>query len=644
MTDRIFLLLLLMLAASLSPLQAQDHLSTRSKPAIRFYQEAEALIARRQFPEATLALQRALDKDPDFVEAHLRMGFCYEMLRNLPGQQYHLEQVVRLMPADNRYKNSYFVLGKVYFNRGMYRESAGMLDRLERLGMEQERIRREVASLRENIAFALVQLENPLQINPQPLPEPLNRFALQYFPVLTADEKTIFFTRRNGISFADDEDIYESNRQNDGTWSVPVSISPNINSRLNEGTCSISADGRTLIFTSCEGRQSFGSCDLYVSYRVGEEWSVPENLGPNINTRAWESQPSLSADGRELFFISDRTGGGGKRDIWMSRRDEKGQWMKAWNLGAPVNTPEDEVSPFIHANGAALFFASRGYPGMGGFDLFISDRMGLGWGVPRNLGYPINTHDDQVSLFISTDGKTGYYSFEQQQAGQAYNKSTLYYFNFPEDRIMVSPSQYLTGTIRDARTGENLKARIELWNLAQDSLINVFESDPVTGIYYSVINRDQRYGLYVEREGYLFESRSFALDSAFADAQAVQDFLLQPIERGAITRLNNIYFDFDSYALRSDSETELQKLRNLFARNPTMVVEIAGHTDNLGSDAYNHELSTRRAKAVYDYLVEHGVPAGAIAYRGYGETQPLVPNQDEESRQHNRRIEFRITE
>ena len=627
-----------------SSLMAQERLSTRSKPAIRFYQEGETLIGRRQFTEAAMVLQRAVVKDNNFLEAHLRLAFCYEMLRDLPRQQYHLEQVVRLMPPDKRYKNSYFVLGKVYFSRGLYRQAGEMLDLLDRQGIDQERMRQETAALRTNIAFALERMDNPLDIEPRPMPEPLNRFALQYFPVLTADENTIFFTRRNGVSFYDDEDIYQSTRDEVGQWTAPVSISPNINSRLNEGTCTISADGRTLIFTSCEGRQSYGSCDLYVSYRIGEEWSVPENLGPNINTRAWESQPSLSADGRELFFVSDRAGGLGKRDIWMSRRDEKGLWMKAWNIGAPINTPEDEVSPFIHANGSALFFATRGYPGMGGFDLFKSDRLGLKWGDPENLGYPINTHDDQVSMFISTDGARGYYSYEQQQAGLGYNRSYLYYFDFPENAVVVSPSQYLTGTVRDAKSGGYLKAGIELWDPEADSLISVFESDPVNGIYYTVINRNRRYSLYVESPGYLFESRSFQIDSSLTAEQTIQNFKLQPIEKGATIRLSNIYFDFDSYELRPESETELQKLFELVNRNPGLSVEIAGHTDDLGSDSYNLELSTRRAESVYNYLVRAGVERQSLSFVGYGESQPLVPNEDETSRQFNRRIEFRITE
>lgn len=627
-----------------APLMAQERLSTRSKPAIRYYQEGEALIGRRQFTEAAMVLQRAVDKDKNFLEAHLRLAFCYEMLRDLPRQQYYLEQVVRLMPADSRYRNTYFVLGKVYFNRGLYRQAGEMIDLLVRQGIDQERMRQEAAALRTNIAFALERMDNPLDIEPRPMPVPLNRFALQYFPVLTADENTIFFTRRNGVAFHDDEDIYQSTRGDDGQWTVPVSISPNINSRLNEGTCTISADGRTLIFTSCEGRQSYGSCDLYVSYRIGEEWSVPENLGPNINTRAWESQPSLSADGRELYFVSDRTGGLGKRDIWMSRRDDKGLWMQAWNIGAPINTSEDEVSPFIHANGSVIFFASRGFPGMGGFDLYKSERMGLKWGEPENLGYPINTHDDQVSLFISTDGTRGYYSYEQQQQGLGYNRSFLYYFDFPENAIVVSPSQYLTGTVRDAKSGEYLKSRIELWDPEADSLISIFESDPVNGIYFTVINRDRRYSLYVESPGYLFESRSFQIDSSLTTEQTVQNFKLQPIEKGATIRLSNIYFDFDSYQLRPESETELQKLFELFNHNPGLRVEIAGHTDDLGSDSYNLELSTRRAESVYNYLVQAGVERQSLSFMGYGESQPLVPNEDEISRQFNRRIEFRITE
>ncbi len=597
------------------------------------------MVRQRKFPEAIELLNDALDKDASFVEAHLRLAFIYDLLRELKQQQYHLEKVVELAPSNPRLKNIYFSLAGVYYNLGQYQRSSEQLSTLQRMDIDNARMLEEYNRLKANVDFALGHIDKPLNIRPVPMPEVLNTFALQYFPVLNADEEEIFFTRRTGFSFHDDEDIYYSSKDEDGQWLPPVSLSPNINSQYNEGTSSISADGRTLIFTTCEGRQSYGSCDLYITMKQGDDWSVPENLGPGINTRAWESQPSLSADGRELYFISDRAGGFGKRDIWMSRLSDDGTWQQAWNLGPKVNTADDEVSPFIHVNGISLFFSSKGYPGFGGFDIYETERRGGGWKEPVNIGYPINNHEDQVSLFISTDGRTGYYSYEEKIGGGK-TKSLLYSFQFPEDAILVPKSDYVKGKVLDKETELPLEARIELHDVQRDTLLSVFSSDATTGEYYAILNRDGQYALYVEKQGYLFESRTFS--DGEESSPKVIDFYLQPIKAGLTTRLNNIFFDTDQYALRQESKTELNKVVGFLKMNPEIRVEIAGHTDDQGTEAYNKELSERRAESVYQYLIDSGIRSEQVRYRGYGESQPLADNATEQGRQQNRRIEFRV--
>jgi outer membrane protein OmpA-like peptidoglycan-associated protein len=535
----------------------------------------------------------------------------------------------------------YFSLGKVYFNQGKYNEASALLAELERLGITNEKMKSQTAVLNANIEYALEHIQKPLDIHPAPLSSDINMFPLQYFPVLTADQNAILFTRRTGYSFYDDEDIFISKKDQNGAWQTPSSLSSSINSSYNEGTCTISADGRMLIFTSCEGRQSYGGCDLYISFRIGDDWTIPSNLGNAINTRSWESQPTLSADGRELYFISNRGGGIGKRDVWMSRLDHQDRWQKAWNVGRGINTAEDEVSPFIHVNGQTLFFASKGYLGFGGFDLYKTEKTKDGWSEPSNLGYPINDHDDQVSLFITTDGAKAYYSYETKGDGLQ-NRSVIYSFDFPESEKIVKRSNYLTGVVRDAEDKHPLKAKVELFDLEVNEIVNTFNSDQVSGQYYSILTEGGNYGLYVEADGYLFESRTFNYrDSAFNEP-IVQDFYLQPIKSGSRTVLNNIFFDFDSYELLDESITELERIRFFLRDHDDLKVEISGHTDDLGSESYNLELSTQRAKTVYQYLLDHDIKSDNLSYKGYGESDPLKENIDESSRKMNRRIEFRI--
>ncbi len=620
---------------------AQSNYSTKSKKAIKLYEEGQLLLRQRRFTQGIEKLKGAVDKDHNFVEAHLRLAFSYELLRDVKAQQYHLEQIIRIEPKNAKYKNIYYSLAKVYFNQGKYDQAGKMLAELQKLGIDNDRILSDVKELTKNINFAVESIKNPMDIHPKPLPKILNSFPLQYFPVLTADENTIIYTAREGVSFHDDENIVISEKDENGNWQKPVSISPNINSQFNEGTCTISADGRTLIFTNCEGRKRIGGCDLYVTYKTGDEWSVPENLGENINSRAWDSQPALSADGRKLFFVSDRGNGFGKRDIWMSQKDHEGVWQEAVNIGPSINTREDEVSPFIHVNGTSLFFASKGFSGFGGFDLYKSELKDNSWSEPENLGYPLNTYEDQVSLFVATNGKNGYYSFERNWHSNQ-NQSFLYSFEFPANSIIENKSIYLTGHIYDIETEEPLEATIELYNIGSKEPMGIFRSDPVTGKYYTILNENRKIALYIECKGYMFESQLFDLNNE-SENSVNKDIYLKPIKKGNSVRLDNIFFELNSAQLTSASITEMNKVIEFLTLNPETKIIISGHTDNLGTEEYNYNLSKERAKAVYDYLIKNQISSTNLTFIGYGESRPIASNNDENGRKINRRIEFEIS-
>lgn len=622
---------------------AQTRLSSTNKRAIKLYQEAEDKIRQRDFQSAIPLLEKAIERDENFYEAHLRAAFCQEFMRDLPAQLYHLEQVIKIKPGDARIKNVYFSLAKAYFNSGEYDKSFERLQDFQRFPVSDARIKVETDQLMEHLLFARVQIKNPIDIQPMPLPDVINTFPLQYFPVLTADERTIFFTRRLGNAFHHDEDIYMAEKDENGQWQSPVPISPNINSQFNEGTCTISADGRMLIFTTCEGRKGFGSCDLYLSVKDGDEWSVPVNLGPQINSRYWESQPSLSADGRTLYFVSDRPGGQGKRDIWMSELDENNQWKPARNLGPGINTADDEVSPFIHVNGFTLFFASKGHPGMGGFDLYSAERKNNTWSTPVNLGYPINTHDDQISLFVSTDGKRGYYSYETA-SGARNNRSLLYMFEFPPELQIARRSNYLKGNVYNAENKEPLNASIELIDLETDTLVSRFVTDAITGGFFTILTEGKRYGLFVESKGFLYESRSFDLESVAPEEPVIENFYLRPVKKGSITKLSNVFFETNQYQLTADSRTELDKVVRFLKENPAVRIEISGHTDDVGQESFNLELSEKRAASVRQYLLQNEIEEGRIKAKGYGKSRPVAPNTNDENRALNRRIEFEIIE
>lgn len=631
-----FLLMSLVLPAIT---KAQVPLSTKNKKAIELYVEADNYRVRGQFNQAISLLQQAIEKDKNFSEAYFRLGVTFKMMRDLDRSTKSYEAGLYLTVDQKKQKGYFFELGDNYLQVGNYEKARDFLTRY--LDSEMlNRVKVDQAALWKRTAeYAIKNKRNISGFVPRPLGDTVNCFPMQYFPVLTADEQELIFTRRLGESNEDDEDLVISKKDSLGHWQKPESISPNVNSEFNEGTCSISADGRQLIFTSCLGRKGFGNCDLFQSLKVGGIWSQPLNMGPQINSAAWESQPSLSADGRVLYFLSDRKGGLGNRDIYVSHQIEPNKWTKAENLGPKINTSYDEISPFVHANGRTLFFAANGRLGFGGYDLFRSEKENGEWQEPINFGYPVNNHEDQFSLFITADGKRGYYSHEE---GSKNTSGKIYEITVPEELQIKFRSNYVKGKVRDRKSGLPLNARIELYNVVTNELVSFVNSDSITGEYLMVLTQGSEYGLFVSKKDYVFQSLNFNYESEINIEPVVVNVFLDRVTVGAISVLKNIFFEFDKYDLQDKSKTELEKMVRFLTENPLIKIEIGGHTDNDGSPAYNLKLSQNRAQSVASYLLQYGIDIKRISQKGYGADRPIQPNDSEENKQANRRIEFKI--
>ncbi len=621
---------------------SQTTLSTKSKKAIELYTEADNYRVRGQYDQAINLLSEALGKDKNFVEAYYRIGLVYMSTREYPKAINSFETGLALTDDIRKQKVFWYDLGECYLLIGEYEKGKETLSKF--LNTETQNVRKiDRAKMLYNTAdFAIKNSQEKAAYNLRSLSDTVNAFAMQYFPVLTADQQLLFFTRRKGNGASDDEDLVVSQKGKDGKFGAPQSISSNINSILNEGTCTISADGRKLIFTSCEGRQGLGSCDLYESIKTGSEWSKPKNLGPMINSNEWESQPSLSADGRTLYFVSDRRGGLGRRDIWVSYLDDNDQWMKATNLGRSINSQYDEISPFIHVNNQVLYFASNGLTGFGGYDIFYSERNGEeSWTQPVNVGRPINNHQDQFSLFITADGKKGYYSNEEF-TDKGFSAGRIYEMDIPEESQLKFRSNYIKGIVSDKATSLPLKSVIELIDLEQDKVVSKVFSDSINGEYLMTLTQGAEYALYVRKQGYLFKSLNFNY-SVVKDFEPITlNIALEKVSVGSVAVLNNIFFDFNSYTINNKSISELQKIISFMNENAEVRIEISGHTDNIGTESYNQNLSTQRAQAVTDYLIAGGISSKRLISKGFGSTKPISSNDTEEGRQLNRRIEFKI--
>lgn len=635
---RFAVLLFATLFSTISLAQSTSGLSTQSKKAIEYYIEADNHRVRREYVLAIDLLNKAIAKDPKFVEAYLRLGLTYFTMKQYPNAIQQYEKGLGLTTEINRQKQCWLALGELYLLSEQYEKAINVLDlfiRNERTNKQ----RIDQAKLLYNSAkFALESKNDVNALHTRPLSDTVNKFELQYFPVLTADQSELIYTRRLDDSPNADEDLVVSRKDKRGRWLPPESISRNINTIENkEGTCSISADGRKLILTVCP----YGGCDLYESIKVGNDWSEPRNLGPNVNSRAWDSQPSLSADGRTLYFISNRGGGLGLRDIWVSSLNDRGEWTKAVNIGPTVNSAYDEYSPYIHANNKTLFFSTNGRPGFGGYDIFYSDRDSSGWTLPKNLGQPINDHSEQFSLFITADGKKGYYSSEERlPSGRS--RSKIYEVQIPPQNQVRFRSNYVKGAIHDKSSKAPLRARIELLNINTDEVVSLVSSDSVTGEYLMVLTQGDEYALYVTKAGYLFKSYNFNY-SEITDFEPITiDIDLEKVIAGSVAVLNNLFFDVDKYELKEKSSPELQKILRFLRENPRIRVEIGGHTDNSGSAEHNRELSEKRARSVHDFLVKQGISEARLVTKGYGPDRPIASNDTETGRQQNRRIEFRI--
>jgi outer membrane protein OmpA-like peptidoglycan-associated protein len=628
-------LVLITICLSVTYVFSQE-LSSTNKKALDAYAKGVTANQERNLEKAFSEFEEAIERDKIFAEAYFQLGKLYEQTRQFSQSIQNYEKAYNAKEKSSVKISAAQQVGQLLFKKGDYQKALFYLE--QAFPTLSPNIQKRYKLLIENCKFSVEAVKNPLIIKPLELPKTVNTFYSQYFPALTADRETLVFTGLDNDS--KDENIYLS-RLKDNTWTSPETISDKINSSQNEGTASISADGRMLVFTSCNNKKGIGSCDLFISYKNGETWTSPVNLGPNVNTGEWESQPSLSADGRTLYFVSDRRGGLGKRDIYVSKIDSTGKWTKSQNLGNIINTYEDDLSPFIHANGKTLFFSSEGHVGFGGADLYFSENQKDSWTKPENLGYPINTHESQVALFITSDGKKGYYSLENDVA-EKYRRSKLVEIDLPESlQAKFKRTSYLKGIVFDAKTKQKIQADIELIALKNNELQGKLSSDIQTGEFASVLTSGGEYAVFVSKAGYFFKSLNFDFSQKEGNDKTLE-IALEPIQKNTKEVLNNIFFETAKWDLKPESKTELDKLVTLLKTNPNLPIEISGHTDDIGKDADNLILSQKRAKSVVEYLAKNGVNILKISTEGYGKSKPVSPNNSEENRKLNRRIEVKF--
>ena len=470
-----------------------------------------------------------------------------------------------------------------------------------------------------------------------------------YAPVTSADGLMMVFTSRRPVTEREInkkkpsmENIYVSYYDpKKKKWGEAKRLSESINQQgRHNSAIALSNDGQKMLLYRDDEN---GNGDIWESHLEGENWSVPNKLPEPINSnKDLESSASISPDGNTIYFVSNRKGSIGGRDIWMCRQDENGKWGSVENLGKDVNSIEDEEGVFIHPDGKTIYFSSKGHNSIGGYDLFKSVFENGKWSIPINLGAPINTAEDELYFVAAANGEVGYYASEKP--GGTGERDIYQIKPIDKKKDKVPKLTLFTGIVIDKETSALLESEIEITDNEKNEIISKIKSNSATGKFLISLPSGKNYGINVKKNGYLFYSDNFIIPDTAAYKEIVKTVPLEKIKVGSKIILKNIFYDFDKSTLTPSSKSELERLVKLLSNNPTIKIELSSHTDNKGTDEYNMKLSQARAQSVVDYLISKNISKDRLIAKGYGESQPITTNETDEGRQMNRRTEFTILE
>ncbi|MCB9224736.1 MAG: OmpA family protein [Crocinitomicaceae bacterium] len=664
------------------------------KTAFDHFEEGNALYNGFPFDYAG-ALREYLEAykfNPNNSELNYKIGMCYFNLDKYRMKEY-FEKAYKLKPTIS--PDVLYFIALSYHLEGKWEEAINYYNQAASTGGTQKLSDRavlpgDIAPTVAQISYRRVtECKNGMELSKKKarvwidnLGPKVNSKYPDFGPVISADEAIMVFTSRrpDNEDMAPDgrgyfEDLYITTHEN-GEWTESKNMGKPLNVRgQHDATIGLSPDGHALfIYTDKKGNG-----DIFESTDEEGTWSKPEQLGKTINSDYHDPDASLTFDGKRLYFTSNKPGGLGEHDIYYADwDDEKQRWGDAVNIGNVLNTPYEERSVFIHPDGETMYFSSTGHNTMGGYDLFYSKLVNGVWQKPVNLGPPLNTPDHEVGLVVAGNGRFGYIS-SYREGG--YGEKDIYLVTFlgpekppmlsNEDNLIASIAKpikekskepelvveganmaILTGIIRDEKTKQPLQADVVLVDVEKNKVIAEFKSDANSGKYLVSLPGGANYGIAVKKDGYLFHSENFNIPKEAGFKQYKKDVDLKKVEVGQSIVLRNIFYDYAKYSLRNESVNELERLIQLLNDNPTMRIEISGHTDTRGSIEDNQVLSQNRAKSVVDYLIAHGISADRLEYAGYGETKPLIPDAEinklvskqekEEAHQQNRRTEFKI--
>ncbi len=489
-----------------------------------------------------------------------------------------------------------------------------------------------------------------LRIELEPMGMSVNSRFDDYAPVITANGRDLFFTSQKPFTekdklknVASTENIYQSSYDPDtDSWSVAAALPAVINLEgRNNSIVAISKDGQWMLVY----QDNKGNGDIYESYWKGSSWSELKPVSASINSTSHETSATISPDGKTVYFVSERAGGSGKRDIWQTTKYANGTWSPAKNLGKLVNSAEDEEAVYIHPDGKTLYFSSKGHSSIGGYDVYMTVYENDEWSKPVSMGEPINTSGDDLFFVMTANRKKGFYATNRGSGDK-----NIYEISFISKADKQNKMNVVKGTVKSKKTLDPMEAKIEVIDNEKNEVIATYETDAETGKYTFSVPAGKSYGISITAPYYAFYSDNLSAVEVSKAGQILRDVDLQKLEKGTKINLKNIFFD-DQSTLKPESTPELNRIFQLMANNPRLVLEFSAHTDVQGDAAQNLKITENRVKAIVDYLTMEGIPRDRVKYKGYGETAPLVSEAEiakmvtqkqNEARVQNQRLEMTV--
>lgn len=613
---------------------------TSNKAALKLYAKAQK---EGNMAEKLKLLNNAVAIENSFFEALFELGTSYFKQGKKDLAKDRLEAVRDICPDYSPY--THFFLGLIAYQATIYQDAIRYFEKFLTYDIQDDEDYKLAKNLLQEIKDYEAIFSRPVPFNPIPIAN-VSTPQDEYLASISPDNRNFYFIRKtkvdgksmdktfdSGVNFVE---IFTRSKIVNGTFDAGEPMPKPFNYKYNNGAATITADNKQMYFVICQNNQ-VEFCDIWKTEFKNNQWQPFVNAGSKVNSDAWDSQPTISYDGKTLIFASNRPGGFGGVDLYMCTKQENGEWSEAINLGPTINTPDNELTPFLHPDSQTLYFSSKGHKGLGGYDIFFSKKDKDGnWTKPKNLGKPINTEGDDVSFFVSLDGKTGFYSSDKLNGPGGLDIYTfdLYESARPEEVI------YVEGTIKN-KENKVTTTQIEIKNMTTKEItkIDVNQDD---GSYVAIVTAKDDHILTIKEKGIAFTSKLINKEELGIGKPAFVNLKTEEIKIGAAYRLNDINFATNSYELSDKAKFIIEEFSEFLKINPTIKIAIHGHTDDVGNDEDNLLLSENRARAVYEYLVNIGIQAERMTYKGFGETKPIASNKTEQGRAKNRRTEFVI--